>query len=327
VRSVLKWMALPGAALTLTLAGSMPAQAQPSPEASGNVSSVARTGTGKAVTDRATTAAVTDFWTPARMAAAVDLDRDAAVSRKPGLRPSPSGAPGSVAPAAPRRPFATAAVNQSLTVGKVYVATPGGLGQCSASALNSGKRRLVITAGHCVHAGAGGGWYWNLIFVPGMRGASEPAGRFAAFSLTTRTAWITGSSPDEDMAIAIMHNGGYSNAKVVDSVGGNGLRWNWGYGVFVTILGYPVVGYPGDTQYYCQSSTWWTHGQELTAWCGMTEGSSGGPWLQDYNGSTGLGYVNSVTSHRHGDARQMYGPYFDDDAKSLFDYAEALSPA
>jgi V8-like Glu-specific endopeptidase len=29
-----------------------------------------------------------------------------------------------------------------------------------------GKSNLVWTAGHCVHAGGGGGWYRNIVFVP-----------------------------------------------------------------------------------------------------------------------------------------------------------------
>jgi hypothetical protein len=58
----------------------------------------------------------------------------------------------------------------------------------------------------------------------------------------------------------------------------------------------------------------------------MTGGSSGGPWLQEYNDQNGLGYINSVVSHRHADASQMDGPYFDNDVKSLYDFAESLSP-
>jgi V8-like Glu-specific endopeptidase len=318
-------VAVSGIALALTLAGGAVAQAQPSATTTGNVSTVARTADGTAVTTPAAIAAVDAFWTPERMAAAVDLDLKVADSPATGA-PAPQGKPGSIAPAAPAR--GRAALNQSITVGKVYVSVPGGTGQCSASALNSGKRRLVITAGHCVHGGAGGAWYSNFIFVPGFRQGNEPAGRFVAGNLTTRSAWISSSNSDEDMAIAIMNNGGIYGAKVVDTVGGMGLRWNWGYSVAVTILGYPAAGgFPGDLQYFCQGTTWNGHNQQVRAWCNMTQGSSGGPWLQEYNDQNGLGYTNSIVSHRHGDAAQMDGPYFDDDIKSLFDFAEGLSPA
>jgi len=46
--------------------------------------------------------------------------------------------------------------------------------------------------------------------------------------------------------------------------------------------------------------------------------------LQEYNSANGLGYINSVVSHRHGNPDQMDGPYFTDNIKSLYDYAEAL---
>lgn len=326
MRSIVRSVIVTGASLALTVAGAVAAQAQPSAGASGNVSTVARTSDGKAVTDRAAIAAVDAFWTPERMAAAVDLDLKVPDSAGTGAPAAPQGKSGSVAPALPK--LGLAALNQSITVGKVYVSVPGGTGQCSASALNSGKRRLVITAGHCVHAGAGGGWYSNFIFVPGKRQTSEPVGRFVAGNLTARTAWISSSNSDEDMAIAIMNNGGIYGAKVVDTVGGNGLRWNWGYSVAVTILGYPAAGgFPGDIQYFCQGTTWNGHNQQVRAWCNMTEGSSGGPWLQEYNDQNGLGFTNSVVSHRHDDPNQMDGPYFDNDIKSLYDYAEGLSPA
>ena len=326
MRRFARSVAVSGFAIVVTLGAGTVAQAEPSAAASGNASTVARTSDGKVVNSAAAVASVEAYWTPARMAAAVDLDLKVADSAGTPAPAVPQGKPGSVAPALPKRGMA--ALNESVTVGKVYVTTPGGTGQCSASALNSGKRRLVITAGHCVHAGAGGGWYSNFIFVPGFRQGNEPVGRFVAYQLTARSAWTGSSNSDEDMAIAIMNNGGIYGAKVVDTVGGMGLRWNYGYSVAVTIMGYPAAGgFPGDLQYFCQGTTWNGHGQQVRAWCNMTQGSSGGPWLQEYNDQTGLGYTNSVVSHRHDDASQMDGPYFDNDIKSLFDYAEGLSPA
>ncbi|BAL90199.1 hypothetical protein AMIS_49790 [Actinoplanes missouriensis 431] len=313
------------AGLTLGLAatGTPPAGAEPPP--SGSVGTVAVTSSGRAVRNASDVSAVTAFWTPERMASAVSLDlhRDRDPGRK--RRAKPTGTRGSVAPAAPRN--RNRVVDQAAAVGKVYMTTPAGPRVCSASALNSASKRLIITAGHCLHGGAGGRWYADIMFVPALRHGVEPYGRFVASYLTANAAWIADGNPDEDMAIAVMHNGGVYGAKVVDTVGGMGLQWNWGYAVDVTILGYPADGYPGDVQYSCQSRTWHAGGRQVRAWCAMTGGSSGGPWLRDYNGGTGLGYVNSVVSHRDGDARQMDGPYFDNDIENLFTYAERLSPA
>lgn len=320
-----------GIVVTAGLAGAAPAQAKPV-EATGNVSTAAKTVSGQAINSKAAEEKVLKYWTPERMASAKNLDLKVDRAKVQPRTPQAKGIAGSVAPLKPvRAPKVGArAVNESQTVGKVYVTTPTGTGQCSASTVASGKRRLVVTAGHCVHGGQGSVWYRNLIFVPRYRGINEPYGRFVAYQLTARSAWVTSSNSDEDMAFAIMNNGGIWGAKVVDTVGGNGLRWNWGYSNPVTVLGYPSAGgFPGNVQYACQSTTWKAHlfSQQVRTWCNQTQGSSGGPWLQAYNGSTGLGYVNSVVSHRHSDARTMDGPYFDNDIKSLYDFSEALSPA
>lgn len=47
-------------------------------------------------------------------------------------------------------------------------------------------------------------------------------------------------------------------------------------------------------------------------------GSSGGPWLQLYDASTGVGWVNSVTSTSDVIAQQLYGPRFNDRVYKLY---------
>ncbi|MEV4481652.1 trypsin-like serine peptidase [Micromonospora coxensis] len=322
--------------LALVVTGAPAAEAKPSTtDRNGNTTSIARTTDGRAITNEAVAEEVAAFWTSERMAKAVDLDlKPVRATESANSVRKPDGPAGSVAPVAPRIAVGgddmSIQLNESQTVGKVYFTTPtGGLASCSASTVGSAKRRLVITAGHCVHQGGGGQWYSNWQFVPRYRNGVQPFGTFVAYSLTARTAWINNSSYDEDMGIAIMHNGGSYGLKVVDTVGGNGMRWNWGYNIsLMTALGYPSNLGAGESQQYCQSGTWHAGGQQIRMWCNMTYGSSGGPWLQEYNDQNGYGYVNSVVSHGDNPGNgQFDGPYFDNDIKSLYDYAEALSPA
>ncbi|MEH0935424.1 trypsin-like serine peptidase [Micromonospora psammae] len=321
--------------LTLIVTGAPAAEAKPSTsDRNGNTTTVARTHDGRAITNAAVAKEVAAFWTPERMAKAVDLDvKRVGPPESPNRARKPDGPAGTVAPVAPRIASGddvSILLTESQTVGKVYFTTPnGGTASCSASTTASGKRRLVVTAGHCVHQGRGGQWYGNWQFVPRYRSGVRPFGTFVAYQLTARTAWINNSSHDEDMGIAIMHNGGSYGLKVVDTVGGNGLRWNWGYNVpLVTALGYPSNLGGGESQQYCQSGTWHAGGQQIRMWCNMTYGSSGGPWLQEYNDQNGLGYINSVVSHGDNPGNgQFDGPYFDNDIKSLYDFAEGLSPA
>lgn len=337
MKSFPRWSATVGLTLALIVTGATTAEAKPAtgnPDA-GNITTVARTSDGRPVNSESVAREVTAYWTPERMAAAVNLDLPKATdtTRSPGrAAPKASGPKGAVAPMLPAIAAGEVGIqlNESQTVGKVYFTTPGGgSASCSASTVASGKRRLVMTAGHCVHQGSGGQWYSNWQFVPRYRDGVRPFGTFAAYQLTSRTAWVNSSSYSEDMGIAIMHNGGNWGMKVVDTVGGNGMRWNWGYNVpLVTALGYPSNLGGGESQYYCQSGTWYAHDEVIRMWCNMTYGSSGGPWFQDYNDQNGLGYINSVVSHGDSPGNgQFDGPYFDNDVKSLYDFAEGLSPA
>ncbi|WP_157529581.1 serine protease [Nocardia sp. NRRL S-836] len=300
-----------------------PAQAAPN----GSVASIARTTSG----DVQSAAAAADYWTPERMKAAIPAQAPATVQVS---KPRQQGKAGSIDGVAPsvksdvgQAQGIGIQLNEAQTVGKVFFTDPAsGLNYvCSGAVVNSGKKKLVSTAGHCVHGGAGGQWMQNWAFVPRYRDGARPYGTWAAYQLAARTAWTSSSSGDEDMGMVIMQTlGGNSIANVV---GGNGLRWNWGYSVAVTILGYPAgPPFTGELQYFCQGTTWNGHAQQVRANCNMTGGSSGGPWLQEYNDQTGLGYVNSVVSHRHTDPNTMDGPYFDNDIKSLYDFAESLSP-
>ncbi|WP_240935346.1 trypsin-like serine peptidase [Catellatospora methionotrophica] len=331
-----KWSAVTGLAAALVLTSATAALAdQPTTVAdrNGNITAVNRTIDGRPVTNEAAAKEVVAYWTPERMAAAVDLDfaRPKATGKETNTTSKPNGKAGTIAPVAPRMSVDRGAnlLNESLAIGKLYFNTPWGGSSCSASTVSSGKRRLVMTAGHCVHSGgAGGSWYGNWVFVPQYRSGSQPYGSFAAYTVATRSAWVNSGSYPEDMAIVIMNNGGYWGLKVVDTVGGHGLRWNWGYGPYMTAIGYPSNLGGGEIQWFCQSGTWQGHDQVIRMYCPMTYGSSGGPWLQEYNDATGYGYINSVVSHGDNPGNGEFdGPYFDNDIKSLYDYAEALSPA
>ncbi|WP_018800644.1 trypsin-like serine peptidase [Salinispora arenicola] len=335
LKSILRWSVPAGLALALVVTGPVVAEAKQTTDRNGNTSTVARTTDGRAITNEKIANEVTEYWTAERMAGAVDLDfvKPKGATEATSRVPESTGTAGSVAPV--RASIGTSddasiQLNESQTVGKVYFTDPAGNQySCSASTVASGKRRLVMTAGHCVHQGRGGQWYSNWQFVPRYRNGVSPFGVFVAYGLTARTAWVNNSSFDEDMGIAIMNNGGNWGLKVVETVGGNGMRWNWGYNIsLVTALGYPGNIGGGQVQVYCQGGTWHAGGQQIRMWCSMTYGSSGGPWLQEYDDQTGYGYINSVVSHGDNPGNgQFDGPYFDDDIKSLYDYAEGLSPA
>ncbi len=103
-------------------------------------------------------------------------------------------------------------------------------------------------------------------------------------------------------------------------VGGNGLAWNWGFYNPVTILGYPAeYPYDGGWQQYCQGTTT-RFGSEykVALQCGFTGGSSGGPWLLQYDNNTGLGYANGAMSTLEPSTGWNRASYFDDSVYNMY---------
>jgi V8-like Glu-specific endopeptidase len=224
-----------------------------------------------------------------------------------------------------------AVTNFSKTNGKVFFhdQTDGFDHVCSGSAVNSGSRRLVITAGHCVHGGPGGQWHSNWEFVPGYHQGSRPYGTFQAYWMRTYSDWMsygeTGRGFNSDVGFVTTYVNS-SAQRVVDAVGGHGTR-SGGSRVFdVSIFGYPVNLNGGEAMWACWGTTgtrlifdfpWFYEFPSLSG-CNFGGGSSGGPWLNDYSNDSGLGYVRSVTSFGPSDNAFIAGPYFDSRFPSLF---------
>jgi V8-like Glu-specific endopeptidase len=280
-------------------------------------------------------ASASGYWTAERMAKARPGDQLAPKSAASTAQSAPrSGPRGSVAPSAatkplPRKPgsahsrsgdVSTLAVSASATVGRAFFHNPanGYDYSCSASALNSGSKELVLTAGHCVHGGAGGTWMTNWVFVPLYNYGSQPYGQWSAKYFTTFNSWISSSDLNRDVAMVTMWPN--SSGALVNVVGGNGLAWNWGFYNPVTVLGYPAqYPYDGGWQQACQGTTT-RFGSEYTValQCGFTGGSSGGPWLLQYDNNTGLGYANGAMSTLEPATGWNRASYFDDAVYNMY---------
>ncbi len=114
--------------------------------------------------------------------------------------------------------------------------------------------------------------------------------------------------------------------------GAHGMAWNYDYVQTYWAFGYPATNpdVPG-VQYDPNYLTWCPQRQSafvsdlfaLVIRCGMTWGSSGGPWLMRTNQS-GVGYVNSVNSFGLvGLDEYMFGPYFGNPERNLYQTYES----
>lgn len=248
-------------------------------------------------------ARVARYWTPARMRTAPPLDQ-------------PSS----------ERPFAHTSFAQIAepTVlpyavnGRLFVRQGNKRGYCSATAIDSPSRKLVLTAAHCVNSGpqfpnGRSAWSSFLQFVPAYSGATAPFGAFVAHrrSVFALRQWVEFGNPNFDVGAVVMGPNA-EGLNVADAVGGGAA--------IATDLSrrqdFQTFGYPGKVRWMqgCESpyvgddaSTYRIPGPPTIAIrCHWAPGASGGGWLIE--GGTA---INGVTSYgKRQDRLHTFSPYF-----------------
>jgi V8-like Glu-specific endopeptidase len=210
------------------------------------------------------------------------------------------------------------------TTGRVFLTMKGVDFVCSASAVRSANRDVVVTAGHCVKDGSGP-WAENWTFVPGYREGQQPYGSFSARRMFVAGPWSRGGDDNFDVGmVAVTGQGG---RHLTDLVGGQQIGFYPKRGLRTYGFGFPAdPPYDGEDLLYCAGAV---HGdpqgqtRDQGLRCDLTAGASGGPWLTDFDPATGRGMLTSVSSFKYSnDQGTMYGPYFSDAAKDLFRLAE-----
>ena len=309
-------------AALLALSGAGLATAGPAPAGQGSAapttaSSTARLAGGAPVDSVADAAALARYWTPERMRTAIPLDGVVAPGRA-ASRLGPTGRPGSTPAAQGRSDTLRPLVTESAAVGKVFFTDPGDGRNytCSASALNSNSKQMLITAGHCVHGGSGGTWMTNWTYAPRYRNGARPFGTFAAKQFRTFNTWISNSDRGRD--VAMVTTWPLNGNKIVNVTGGHGLSWNYSREQAMTVMGYPGNRDNGQLQWACQGTTRAVGDGRIELQCDFGGGSSGGPWLRVFNDATGLGQVNGAMS-TIATGGWNRSSYFDDGVKGMFD--------
>jgi len=281
--------------------------------------------TGAVVTALARTG-VREHWTPRRMREAVPRDLD------PAGEPVTAGATlGSARSAAQASP-------QPRSTGKLFFREGSTDYVCSAAAVNTPERDLVVTAGHCVNTGGrrgllggcrAGAYYSDFLFVPAYDHAAAPYGTWVGIAAITQSAWIhqcDAVARDQAM-IRVGPRGGQ---RLVDVVGGNALAWNYP----VREEGVRVVGWPAEPPYDGQTrqecvgpTTVLPETGDAQISCPLTGGASGGPWYLRM-ASADTGFIFAVTSRRttSGPPRLLATP-FDSSIETLLAAARTTAAA
>ncbi|MFE6842183.1 trypsin-like serine peptidase [Streptomyces sp. NPDC057686] len=277
------------------------------------------------------------FWTAERMRSAIPLD----VTAAPGAgraRAAASERPTAVAPTAPSSAAAPTAASPTAfpqaggawtgggavvkTSGRVFFTFGDRTASCSGDSITSANGSTVITAGHCVKYQ--GTWHTNWIFVPAYDNGNAPYGQWSATKTFATDQWAASEDMNMDVGLAVVAP--LNGQKLSQVVGAQGILFNGGYNKKMYSFGFPAAApYDGTKLVYCSgnSSKDFLLTKDHGLGCNMTGGSSGGPWFQDFNESTGLGTQVSVNSFGYTFLpNRMFGPYFGNEAKAAYDKAQ-----
>ncbi|WP_406474129.1 trypsin-like serine peptidase [Streptomyces platensis] len=240
------------------------------------------------------------YWTPARIKAvgkSVDLG-----------------------PTGPRaKPWRGTALK---TVGRLFFVNANGADTwCTATAVKSANRSAVMTAAHCVRRGSSPvNTNIEMVFVPAYSKGKMPYGAFAVRTAVTPRAWENDSTDDLSTLVVDADKNG---RKLTDVVGGQDIAFNRPVGGTISAFGYSATRPQlGEELLHCVGTAKEKSGVQAIP-CDMSGGSSGGPWLADFNATTGKGTLVSVNSALDSlTPTEMQGEVLGATAKKVYDRAQ-----
>ena len=279
-----------------------------SPRAHAPAPALASASAARAEADR-----VRRYWTPQRMESARPLELVLDGRGKPDLR---FGRPAPPMASASFLTVGTPEVPPYSFNGRIFIKIGDKRGYCSGTAINSPSRRVVLTAGHCVNAGAefrGNLWFRDILFVPAYTAGKAPFGAFPAQPSRVFAApqWTNRNNNDFDVGVFLT----YANnrgMKVADAVGG---------GATIALdlprrQRFASFGYPGNVKRMQSCNSSYIGDDRLSfplpgpptlgIGCQWAPGASGGGWL------IGDGtQINGLNSYQYLQNRsRTYSPYF-----------------
>jgi V8-like Glu-specific endopeptidase len=229
--------------------------------------------------------------------------------------------PAATAPADAGDAYTPRRNEQNARVGAIFEKDDSGDHFCTASVVQSPGRNMLITAAHCAFDSDAGAPVDDLVFAPDYRDGEEPTGLWKVKTVVVDDRWA--KSNDEDLDVAFLVLAKKDGEQIQDVLGGNTLGIDRGFTNEVKITGYPTSR---DTPISCQNRTTKYSSTQLRIRCEDFEGgTSGSPWLADYDPKSHTGTVIGVLGGHEGGGSEddvSYAAYFDDDIAKLYRHAQ-----
>lgn len=286
-------------------------------------------------------ARVVAFWTPERVAKAVPRDK----VLNTGQMKAP-GKPGDGSVVAGDSWAGSTGVTE--TTGKVLFSMGSNYYVCSASVVGdaASDRSIVLTAGHCVVDETNGLFAENWMFIPdydsaparltadGGFCASTAYGCWAADFLVASDVFagagkFTTEATLHDYGFAVVSTGGLSGDDQLDArVGTQAVQFAEGAsGADTYLFGYPAAGrFKGADLVYSRGTLGYdarVDDQTYRVGSSMTGGSSGGPWFQNFDATSGNGTIMSVTSYGYSGVKALFGPKLNQETADMLAIAQS----
>jgi hypothetical protein len=170
------------------------------------------------------------------------------------------------------------------TVGRLFFTAGGKPMFCSASVI---QRRIVVTAGHCVHSGTSSGYFSNWMFVPAYRDGSAPLLTWTWRAALVTDTWATsggtvpGTADYAMIEFADQPVGGWLRAlgNVTGWLGWQTLSLEWNH---TSKLGYPCNLDNCQKMQNIMSDDVAFGNNIVSDGSDAGSGSDGGPWVQNF---------------------------------------------
>lgn len=237
------------------------------------------------------------YWTKARMESATPIARTSPAAG-PAAIPNPvhfNGVP---------------------TVGALFFTTGSRAHFCTASVVDSFRGDIILTAAHCVY---GGSYATNIAYVPEWHDGVSPYGEWPVTSITVASGWITSANQNLDFAFLTVAPKSGPFRPIQGATGGLRLGANVGYSHDMYVIGYNNT----DTgPIGCATTSTEFEANQMQFYCNdYWDGTSGGPWILNFNPVTGSGVLfGDIGGYEQGGnySYLSYSPYYSWSILELF---------